>query len=79
MVGCWPRPQQLKRPGGRLPSSAGVDGLPRLLNLPSTAITHATDVPMMAQRRDVVHNTSLRKGHVCCCICSSGKVKPAGC
>ena len=61
MVGCWPRPQQLKRPGGRLPSTAGVDGLPRLLNLPSNAITQATGALVMAQKHAVVHDTSQHK------------------
>ena len=79
MVGCWPRPQQLKRPGGRLPSVAGVAGLPRLLNLPSIDITHATGVPVTAQKHAGVYNISLVRGTACCCICSSMGSKPAGC
>ena len=77
VVGCWPRPQQLKRPGGRLLSIAGVDGLPRLLNLPSTAITHATAAPVMAQKHAVVCGATL----LCirCRVCLSREVTYAGC
>ncbi len=76
MVGCWPRPQQLKRPGGRLPSTAGVDGLPKLLNLPSTAITHATGAPVMAHKHAVVHDIHLLKGVLAAAHAQAGGSSP---